>query len=118
MNGKIICCDFKINYNPILKILKINPSVQKYNYQKNINDYNLNLKLIESKNSLFEFECDTTQLSHLMLTEPYIKKQISKKNVGQKKLSQILLKELNDGLQSKRIKISSKGCCMLYNNLT
>ena len=35
MNGKIICCDFKINYNPILKMLKINPSDQKYNYQKN-----------------------------------------------------------------------------------
>ena len=118
MNGKIICCDFKINYNPILKMLKINPSDQKYNYQKNINDYNLNLKIIESKSPLFEFECDTTQLSHLMLTEPYIKKQISKKNVGQKKLSQILLKELNDRLPSKRIKISSKGYCMLYNNRT
>ena len=53
-----------------------------------------------------------------MLTEPNIKKLISKKNVGQKKLSQILLKELNDELPSKRIKISSKGYCMLYNNRT
>lgn len=116
MNGKIICCDFKINYNPILKILKINPSEKKYNYQKNLNDYNLNLKLIESKISSFEFECDSIQLSHLMLTEPNIKKKISKKKVGHNKLYQILINELNDLLPSKKIKINSRGYYTLYNN--
>ena len=118
IDGKIICCDFKINYNPILKILKINPSDQKYDYQKNLNEYNLNLKVIESISSLFEFECDTIQLSHLMLSETNIKKEISNKKVGQKKLFQILINELNDVLPSKKMKINSKGYYTLYNNQT
>ena len=118
IDGKIICCDFKINYNPILKILKINPSDQKYDYQKNLNGYNLNLKVIESISSLFEFECDTIQLSHLMLSETNIKKEISNKKVGQKKLFQILINELNDVLPSKKMKINSKGYYTLYNNQT
>lgn len=114
--GKIICCDFKINYESILNILKIYPSELKYNYQKNLSDYNLNFNLLKSKITLLKFECDISELSHLMFSEANIKKELEKKGVGQKKFHQILIDELNNFSSSKKIIINSEAHYSLYNN--
>ena len=63
-----------------------------------------------------KFECDISELSHLMLSEANIKKELEKKGVGQKKFHQILIDELNNFSSSKKIIINSEAHYSLYNN--
>ena len=69
--GYLICCDFEVDYEPILKIMGPEPLITDYNHSKNLTDYpdyggfKEQVRQVESTS----FSCSLKQLKSLLSAE-------------------------------------------------
>jgi len=69
--GQLICCDFEVDYQPILELMGLEPIRTDYNHSKNLTDYpnhkgfKEHLRQIESTS----FNCSLEQLKSLLCAE-------------------------------------------------
>ena len=69
--GHLICCDFEVDYYPILKIMGLEPMTTDYDHSKNLTDYpnyegfKEQIKQVESTS----FSCSLEQLKSLLNAE-------------------------------------------------
>lgn len=69
--GQLICCDFEVDYQPILEKIGLEPMRTDYNHSKNLTDYPNNegfkehLRQVESTS----FNCSIEQLKSLLYAE-------------------------------------------------
>lgn len=69
--GHLICCDFEVDHEPILKIMGLEPLITDYNHSKNLTDYP-NYKDFEEQVRQVEstsFSCSLEQLKSLLSAE-------------------------------------------------
>lgn len=69
--GHLICCDFEVSYEPILKVMGLDPMRTDYNHSKNLADYP-NYKDFEEHVRQIEstsFSCSLEQLKSLLRAE-------------------------------------------------
>lgn len=78
--GFLLCCDFQILYEPVLSKLELCIDEIEYDHFKNLDSYNTNsFVLIKSEKFETEFSCQLNELTHLLLSESHIKKQLIQK---------------------------------------
>ncbi|MEK9583756.1 MAG: methyltransferase domain-containing protein [Flavobacteriaceae bacterium] len=69
--GHLICCDFEVGYEPILKVMGLKPMITDYKHSKNLTDYpnhkgfKEHLRQAESTS----FNCSLEQLKSLLYAE-------------------------------------------------
>jgi hypothetical protein len=69
--GHLICCDFEVSYEPILKVMGLEPMRTDYNHSKNLTDYpnhkdfEEHVRQVESTS----FSCSLEQLKSLLRAE-------------------------------------------------
>ena len=75
--GTIICCDFKVLYQPVLSYFKLKQNNTTYNHKKNLCDYQIErVELVEEVSFNTSFNSNSNQLAHLILSEFGVADQI------------------------------------------
>lgn len=79
-NDVLLCCDFKVNYSPILKALGVSIGPSKYDHAKNLSSYgDTPYHLLRSEHLETCFTCDRNEVAHLLLSEYAIKQTLANK---------------------------------------
>jgi len=75
--GYLLCCDFQVDYQPVISKLSIIQDTTSYDHAKNLASYEVHsYQTISNDQYEVEFECSIDQLSHLLLSETTIQKSI------------------------------------------
>ena len=79
-NDVLLCCDFKVNYSPILKALGVSVDPHEYDHAKNLSSYgDTPYHLLRSERLETCFTCDRNEVAHLLLSEDAIKQTLANK---------------------------------------
>lgn len=100
-NDVLLCCDFKINFSPVLKALGISVGPSEYDHAKNLSSYGLKAyHLLRSERFETRFTCDRNEVAHLLLSEDAIKQALANKvdNLNQ---------ELSDVIEDPRLSLKA-----------
>ena len=78
--GYLLCSDFEILYAPILSNLEITLSKIDYDHSKNLASYpTKTFAIIRTEKFKAVFDCNLIELTHLLLSETYLRPQLIKK---------------------------------------
>ena len=78
--GYLLCSDFEILYAPILSKLEITLSEIDYNHSKNLASYHTKtFAIIRTEKFKAVFDCDLNELTHLLMSETYLRPQLIEK---------------------------------------
>lgn len=79
-NDVLLCCDFKINYSPVLKALGVSVGPSEYDHAKNLSSYgDTAYHLLRSERQETRFTCDRNEIAHLLLSEDAIEQALANK---------------------------------------
>ena len=77
-NDMLLCCDFKINYSPVLKVLGVSVGPNEYDHAKNLSSYgDTAYHLLRSERQETRFTCHRNEIAHLLLSEDTIKQALA-----------------------------------------
>lgn len=80
-NDVLLCCDFKVNYSPVLKALGISVGRSEYDHAKNLSSYEETpYHLLRSERLESRFTCNRNEVAHLLLSEDAIKDALALAN--------------------------------------
>ena len=78
--GRILCCDFKVLFEPVIRDLNLSVAWDPYDHTKNLDSFTPHpLTLVHSEQFEVEFTCSLEELTHLILSESSIKTALQKK---------------------------------------
>lgn len=78
--GRILCCDFKVLFEPVIRDLNVSVTWEPYDHAKNLDSFSPHpLSLVRSEQFEVEFTCSLDELTHLILSEAPIKSALQKK---------------------------------------
>lgn len=78
--GYLLCSDFEILYEPILSNLEITLSEINYDHSKNLASYpTKTFAIIRTEKFKAVLDCDLNELTHLLLSETYLRPQLIEK---------------------------------------
>ena len=115
--GYLLCSDFEILYAPILSNLEITLSEIDYDHSKNLASYpTKTFALIRTEKFKAVFDCDLNELTHLILSETYLRPQLIEK-YGSVSVVQSLLEDLKIYYPKNKIAIEANLFYTYYKNI-